>query len=91
METATTSGMVRINLNALHAVRKSFIKAKSREKIRRALRSNIKTYADEVFVTSDTVYHRRQNWSDMAEHLLDASMSLNEGKQRIGKFKEWRK
>ena len=41
LEAATTSEMVRTKLNALHAVKKSFIETESSEKIRRALRSNI--------------------------------------------------
>lgn len=63
LETATTSDMVRINLNALHAVRKSFMEAESSERIRRALRYNVRTYADEGFVTGDCVYYRRQNYN----------------------------
>ncbi len=59
-EAVTTSEMVRINLNALHAVRKSFIEADSSEKIWRTLRSNVKTYVDDGFVTGNIVYYRRQ-------------------------------
>ena len=61
LEAATTNKMVRINLNALHAARKSFIEVESSEKIQRALRSNVRTYADKGFVTGDTVYYWRQN------------------------------
>ena len=60
LEAATTSEMVRLNLNALHAVRKSFREAESNEKIWRALRSNVRTYVNEEFVTDDS-YYRRQN------------------------------
>ena len=52
---ATTSEMVKANLNVLHAVRKSFIEAESSEKIQIALRSYVRTYADEEFVTGDTL------------------------------------
>ena len=62
LEAATTSEIVRTNLNALHAMRKSFIEAEACEKIRWALRSNVRTYAEKEFVMSDTVYYRRQNW-----------------------------
>ena len=55
---ATTNEVARINLNALHAARKSFIEAESSKIIQRALRSNVR---DEEFVTSDTVYYRRLN------------------------------
>ena len=44
--------MVRVNLNALH-VAKKLNKLKDR--------SNVGTYADEGFVSSDTVYYRRQS------------------------------
>ena len=75
LEAPTTIEILRTNLNALHATRKSFIESESSEKIRRPLRSNVRTYADEEFVAGDTVYYRRQNCI-----LLDASMSLDEGK-----------
>ena len=61
MEAITTSEIVRTNLNALHAIRKSFIEAESSGKIRRVLRSNIRIYANEEFVTGKAVYYRRQN------------------------------
>ena len=62
LEAATTSNMVKTNLNALHTARKSIIETESTEKIWRALRSNVRTYVDEEFVTGDTVYKRRQNF-----------------------------
>ena len=43
LEAATTSDMVRVNLNALYAVRKSFMEVESSKKIWRALRSNVRT------------------------------------------------
>ena len=55
LEAVTTSEMARTNLNALHAARKSFIEAESSEKIWRALRFNVRTYADEEFVTGNTI------------------------------------
>ena len=61
LEAATTSEIVRTNSNALHAARKSFIEAESSEKIWRELVSNVRTYEYKEFVTSNTVYHRRQN------------------------------
>lgn len=39
------------------------MEAKSSERIRRALRYNVRTYADEGFVTGDCVYYRRQNYN----------------------------
>ena len=52
LETITTSNMVRVNLNA---VRKSFMEAETSEKVLRALRSNVRIYAAERFVTDDSV------------------------------------
>ena len=61
LKAVINSEMVRTNLNASHAMKKSFIEAESSEKIQRPLRSNVRTYVDEEFVTGDTVYYRRQN------------------------------
>ena len=57
--------MVKINLNALHAARKSFREAESSEKIQEALISNIKTYTDEEFVTGDTIIEDKTARDDM--------------------------
>ncbi|GAB1599998.1 hypothetical protein Ahia01_000277300 [Argonauta hians] len=62
LDASTTSDMVRINLNALHSARKRFMEAESSEKIRRALRCNVRHYADEEFETGDSVYYKRQNY-----------------------------
>ena len=59
LEATTTCNLVRVSLNALHAARKSFIEAESGKKIQRVLKSKVKT--DEGFVTSDSVYYRRQS------------------------------
>ena len=48
-ETATTSNMVRIKLNALHAARKSFMEAESSKKILTALRSNVRTCGRRIY------------------------------------------
>lgn len=62
MESSTTSDMVRKNLNALHSARRNFLEAESSERIRRALRSNVRTYADEDYATGDQIYYRRQGF-----------------------------
>ena len=38
-----------------------FIETESSEKIQRALRSNVRTYMNEEFVTCETVYYRRSD------------------------------
>ena len=47
--------MVRVNSNALHAARNSFMKAESSEKFPTALRSNVRTYVDERLVVTLSV------------------------------------
>ena len=54
-----TSETIRDNLNALHAARQAHIKAESDEKIRRALRHNIRTSGDKIYTTGDKVYYKR--------------------------------
>ena len=66
LKAATTSEMVRTNLNTLHTARKSFIEAESSEKIQRALRSNVRTYEDEEFLTRDTIIEDKSARDAMA-------------------------
>ena len=49
------------NLNALHKAREAFIMSESSECIRQALRHNVRTYSNNVFVTGDSVYYKRAN------------------------------
>ena len=46
------------NLNALHKAREAFTKSESSERIRRALRHNVRIYSDNVFVTGYSVYYK---------------------------------
>lgn len=57
LEGTTMSLKVANHLNALHVARKGFIEAESSERIRRALRKQIRTYDN--FVTGDQVYYKR--------------------------------
>ena len=60
------SEIIRQNLNALHSSREAFIKSESSEKIRRALRHNVRTSGDIKYLTGDSVYYKRLNsrkWS----------------------------
>ena len=54
-ESNTLIDIIRKNLEALHSARKNFIQAESSERIRRALRHNVRTYADESFNNGDPV------------------------------------
>ena len=62
LEAARTNVIVRVNLNTLHAVRKSNLEAESSQKILRALRSNVRTYVNEGFMSGDSVFYGRQNY-----------------------------
>ena len=69
LESNTSSDIIRKNLQALHGARKNFIQAESSERIRPALRHNVRTYADESFNNGDPVYYKRtkrSGWSGPA-------------------------
>ena len=55
----STSDMVRKNLNCIHAARQAHIRSESCEKVRRALRHNIRTSGEVKYVTGDKVYFKR--------------------------------
>ncbi|XP_071821643.1 uncharacterized protein [Apostichopus japonicus] len=57
LEGTSTSEYVTRHLTALHAARKGFIAAESSERIRRALRKQVRTLDN--FVTGDKVYYKR--------------------------------
>ena len=54
--------LIRTHLNAHHSARKAFIETESDERIRRALRHNIRTYADTMYSNGDRVYYRRKKF-----------------------------
>ena len=49
------------HLQALHVARQAFIQAESSNKIRKALNSNVRSYADAVYSQGDLVLYKRQN------------------------------
>ena len=59
LENPTASEIVRQNLNALHSARKEFVKIESNERVRRALRSNIRSSPIEDLKNGDGVYFKR--------------------------------
>ena len=64
LESNTSSDIIRKHLEALHSARKTFIQAESSERIRRALRHNVRTYADESFNNGDPVEEKKWlEWS----------------------------
>ena len=59
-----SSDIVRENLNALHVARKEFLQCESSEKLRRALRSNIRSTPTENVNNGDLVYYKRNEGTE---------------------------
>ena len=59
LEGATCSETVAENLNTLHDARRKYIELESSDKIRRALKHNVRTYADIHYSNGDLVYYKR--------------------------------
>ena len=55
------SAIVRDNLNAMHTARQDFIKCESSEKIKRALRHNVRSSSVEDVTNGDEVYYKRND------------------------------
>ena len=53
--------VIRKNLNALHSARETFIKSESSERLKRALRHNIRSSGDVKYFCGDKVYYKRAN------------------------------
>ena len=56
-----SSDLVRQNLNAMHTAREAFVKYESSEKLRRALRHNIRSNESSEIEIGDHVYYKRNN------------------------------
>ena len=61
LENVTSSAMVRKNLNALHAARQEFVKFESAEKLRRALRYNVRNTQISDLNNGDQVFYKRND------------------------------
>ena len=59
LEGTTTSERFYQHLNGLHSARRAFIQAESSERIREALRHQLRSHS-ELFETGDTVYYKRE-------------------------------
>ena len=55
------SEIVRTNLNALHKARENFIRAEASDRIKRALKHNVRTYAEVDFAQGEKVFYRKRN------------------------------
>ena len=60
LESTTSSDIVRRNLEALHSARKNYIAAEASDKVRRALRHKVRTYADKHYEAGQKVYYKRK-------------------------------
>ena len=56
----TNSDVVRENLNALHKARENFIKTEASDRIKKALKHNVRTYSEVDFQPGDKVYYKRR-------------------------------
>ena len=54
--------VIRENTNVMHRAREAFVESESSERIRRALRHNIRTYSDEIYENGEVVYYRVKNY-----------------------------
>ena len=62
LESSTTSDIIRKNMTAMHVARQKFIESESSEKIRRALRHKVRSYANVKYSNGDKVYYKRINF-----------------------------
>ena len=60
LEGKTTSEVVAENLNTMNSARRAYIRSESSEKVKRALRHQVRTSGDEKFVTGDSVFYKRE-------------------------------
>ena len=58
---STSNEIVLRNLKSIESSRKAFIEAESKEKIKRALKSNLRTCNDQKFVSGDIVFYKRND------------------------------
>ena len=61
LEEPNISKLVADDLNAMQSARKAFMASESSEKLTRALKRNLRTYQDAIFVTGDTMYYKRDS------------------------------
>ena len=61
LEEADASDIVRRNLSALHAARRDFVQVESDDRLRRALRSNIRTTCASDLVNGDEIFYKRND------------------------------
>ena len=85
LEGTSCSQMIADNLNTLHRAREAFIQQEALEKIRRALRHQIRQSGDLKFVCGDIVYNKR---NDSSEWKGPGTVLGQEGQQILFKHGE---
>ena len=66
LEEFTSSKLIADNLNAMQRAQEAFIRSEASERIKRALRHNIRTSGDTKYFTGDCVYIKKKDsnrWS----------------------------
>ena len=63
LEDTTVSKTVADNVNAMHSARQAFAKCESSNKIRRALRSQVRTCNDEYYQNGEKVMYKRKGYT----------------------------
>ena len=61
LEGVTTSEVISEQLKTMHESRKAFTLAESSERLRRALRSNVRTYTENEINVGESVYYKRKD------------------------------
>ena len=61
LESVSSSEIVRSNLNALHAARQEFVKFESDERLKRALRHNVRATDSSIIENGDEVFYKRND------------------------------
>lgn len=61
LEKLSESKLVSKHLQNMHTARRAFIESESSEKISRALRHNLSSYKNAIFLTGDSVYYKRKD------------------------------
>ena len=62
LESTTLSGIIERNMEAMHKARQNFVQAESSEKIQRALRHKVRSYADVKYSDGDKVFYQRKHF-----------------------------
>ena len=61
LEGVTSSQLVADHLNAMHAMRREFVRLESCEKVRRALRSKVRSHAKIRYLSGEDVFYKRED------------------------------